>query len=214
MSAKALYSIEGGDFWIPVSELLANLPKGKKLAGELVWHAIVDYLPRDPPLDKDGKPRTPELRITDRMLQMSPWLEGFSLRFIQKGLQALSAPYEKRNKDGTFRTVNEDGVGLIYRERRRGLRTIFIIRKLKGGKKGADRPPRKQADPRTVPIQNDRKSPAASPAQIAAAARAVEQAKKGLEREPTPEEVKDHEEIMAAIRKKPRQDPLPPTSGP
>lgn len=205
MSAKALFTLESGDFWIPVNELIAQLPKDKRHAATLVWNAIVDYAPKD----------KAELRITDRMLQTSPWLEGYSLRFIQKGLQALSSPYEKRNKDGSFRTVNEDGIGLIYRERRRGLRTIFFIRKLKGGKKGTDRPQRKP-EARTVPIPNDRKSPGASAAQIAAAAAAAKKATEPPTGDVTPEDAALVEEVFgkSVVQKAMESEPLPPTSGP
>lgn len=206
MSAKALFTPGSGDYFTPVDDLIALLPRGKKTAGLLVWNAIVENIKLGKAELKPGEtePKV-EVKVTDWILSKSSWLRGYSLRFIQKGLQALS-PFDP--------DTNPDGIGLIDRKRRNGRRTIIVLARLRGG--SGKKRPQKPVDARTIPIPNDRRSVAASPAQVASSAAAVKKAQETPTGPVTPEE----EALVASIfgknviEKATATDPLPPTSGP
>jgi hypothetical protein len=117
LSAIPLFTPEGGENYTPAIDRIATLPKSKRQAALLVWNAIVGLLPKD----------RRELHVTDHMLAQSSWLKGFSERFVQKGLHALSVPTDK----------NPDGLGLIDRDRRRGLRKITVVGRLTGKDRAA-----------------------------------------------------------------------------
>lgn len=102
MSAKKLYAPSGG-YHTPVLDQIAALPRSDRSSADAAWKALCGFL----------RPGSTELRITDQMLSRSIWLEGYSLRYLRKGLAAL------------------EGLGLIERERRRGLRRIVVTGRLK-----------------------------------------------------------------------------------
>lgn len=120
MSAQAFFSHQGdGHAYSPTVELIWNLPTGQQAAATAVWSAIC----------LRTRQGSTELRITDSMLLRSPSLRGRSLQFLRKGLKALT------------------DLGMIDRERRRGLRTIFVVGRIKG----RTRPVPKVAKPLPAP---------------------------------------------------------------
>jgi len=147
MSAKALFT-PGGDYFTPVDDRIAELPKGKRHAADLVWKAIVVALP------KNGKT---ERWITDRMLCQITWLLGYSTRFAQKGLNAL------------------EGLGLIERKRRRGRRCIIVVARLQASRSTSKPKPGVEGKV-SLPIPNVGVVPDANPDQLAAAAAATQKA--------------------------------------
>ena len=107
MGAAALFLPGDGDLFIPVSIRLAGLSKGKILSRQLVYHALIDCL-------RPGMTETSEA-VTDRFLRNnSPWLQGYSVSFIQKGLRTL------------------EELGIIERHPRHGRRRIVIKVRLRG----------------------------------------------------------------------------------
>ncbi len=124
MSAKALFTPGSGDYHTPANDRIATLPKNTRVAAQLVWNAVMSLLPMD----------KTELSITDHMLKQSAWLKGYSYRFVQKGLQALSPNVFNKNTHKW-----SGGLGLIDRKRRRGLRTIIVIARLRGSDREAAR---------------------------------------------------------------------------
>ena len=155
MSARALFLPGAGDFHIPVTVRLADLPRGQKLAAWLVYSAVVNYL-------RAGNTELGE-RYTDRVLQQSPWLRGFSLRFIQKGLRILT------------------NLGLIKRIPSHGRRRIIVTGRLRGRPKPQPRAQAQagtkgQAKPKKPPGRPNPPAKPATPQQLAAAARIAAQA--------------------------------------
>ncbi len=128
MSAKALFVVDGDPYAaIPQRLAIGIIPakpaRGKHEAKEArlmerdrlqaakaVWAAIVSVLP----------PGEPVLgfRWTDRMLRQTVWLASYSLRYLQKGLEAL------------------EELEIISRKRRGGRRTITVVPCLDAGNKG------------------------------------------------------------------------------
>jgi hypothetical protein len=139
MSAKALFLPGAGDSYTPVNDRIALLPKGKRSIALACWNAIIDELPLG----------ETEVWITDWRLSKSRWLKGYSLRTIQKGLLALS-PYAPKDRDGNG--GNEDGIGLIDRERRKGRRKIIVLSRLRGRPASGQKSKQKPVDARTIPI--------------------------------------------------------------
>jgi hypothetical protein len=132
MSAAALFTAGSGDFHIPITVRLADIPKGQQLAAWRVFSAIIDFL-------RKGRTELGE-RYTDRLLHQSPWLKDYSLRFIQKGLRTLSE------------------LGLIRRVRQYGRRIITVLGRLRGRQPKHERkardPPAQKAQPEGEPIPN------------------------------------------------------------
>ena len=118
MSASALFA-KNGDFYIPVTVQLAQIPRGDRTAAWLVYSALVDNL-------RPGQTVLGE-RFTDRVLRQSPWLHGYSYRFVQKGLHVL------------------EQWGIIKRERGHGRRIITFTGRLRPSGKTA-RPEPKSPD--------------------------------------------------------------------
>lgn len=104
MSARSLFAPDG-DTYSPVPSRIKKFPTGKRLCAILVWSAITERLRHE----------SNEIKISDRWLSRSSWLEGFSLEFLRKGLESL------------------EKYGLIKRERGRGRRTIIVTGRLRGG---------------------------------------------------------------------------------
>src|SRR5262249_20544016 len=109
MSAAALFTPGAGDFHVPVSVRLADLPRGQQLAAWRVYSAILPFLPR-------GHTELGE-RFTDRILRQSPWLRDYSRRFVQKGLRILT------------------DLGIIRRIPHHGRRIIVVVGRLRGSDK-------------------------------------------------------------------------------
>lgn len=179
MSAAAMFTPGSGDFHIPVTVRLADLPRDQQLAAWRVYSAILDFLPR-------GKTQL-GVRYTDRILQQSPWLRGYSRRFIQKGLKILT------------------DLGIIRREFSEGRRIITVTGRLRGRTKtqtatgnqaGSARPAAPTAA-RPASIPNVGVVPPATPEQIAAAAAAQD---KGPEAPPSAEDQAAAEEIFRQSR--------------
>jgi hypothetical protein len=107
MSTRALFAAttEDGSYYTPVSERLADLPKGSRLSGLLCWLAIVQCLGKD-------KTETSEL-ITDKFLIRNTWLRHYQVRFVQKGLKALQ------------------DAKIIDRKRQNGRRIIIVLDRFK-----------------------------------------------------------------------------------
>jgi hypothetical protein len=149
VSASALFvptSDEGsGSYYAPVSQRIAELPRGRQHAADQVWKALMELLRRG----------QTQATVTDRMLRQTRWLRHYSLRFIQKGLQAL------------------ESLGLIERRRARGLRTIVILDRLRGRARPKPRARAEAAAPAPHPIPAGPPVPAAA---AAAAKAATEQA--------------------------------------
>lgn len=184
MSASALFVPSGGEGYTPAIARIATLPKSKRQAALLCWQAIVDFLRKD----------KPELRITDWMLRSSPWLRGFSLRFVQKGLMALSERTER----------NPDGLGLIDRIRRRGLRTIVIVARLAGRDRDQNKSTRKTTKARAVAnragqVPNVGNVPPTTQAHVDHAAAIARKAE--LLPEPTPEQIQETQELLECLRR-------------
>jgi hypothetical protein len=97
MSAAACFGPDG-DPWLPFTIRFSRIPRGERVAAMSVYAALMDLLPRG--RTELGPP------VTDAVLRRSAWLEGYSERFVQKGLKAL------------------EDAGLIARRRRHGCRTI------------------------------------------------------------------------------------------
>jgi hypothetical protein len=110
MSAKALFAVNG-DPYICVTQRITDsvLDRSRKQAATAAWEAIVSVL----------KPGESELgfRWTDRMLAQTARLREYSLRYVQKGLNALHE------------------LDLIDRLRRRGRRRIVVLGRLAAGSK-------------------------------------------------------------------------------
>lgn len=160
MSAAAMFTPGAGDFHIPVTVRLADLPRGQQLAAWRVYSAILDFLPRGK-TELDG-------RYTDRILRQSPWLRDYSPRFIQKGLKILT------------------DLGIIRRQFSEGHRIIIVTGRLRGRPNpataagdragagtGSGRPATRTAA-RPASIPNVGVIPPATPEQLAAAAAAQE----------------------------------------
>lgn len=177
MSAAALFTPGAGDFHVPVSVRLADLPRGQQLAAWRVYSAILDFLPR-------GHTELGE-RFTDRVLRQSPWLRDYSRRFVQKGLRILT------------------NLGIIRRVPQHGRRLIVVVGRLRG----SDKPkPRAKAQPRPQPakastIPNVGTVKGASPVQIAAV-RAQLVAQQAEPPAPTPEEKAEVDRILEESRRR------------
>jgi hypothetical protein len=143
MSASALFTPVAGDFFVPVSVRLATLPRCDQLCTWRVYCAILDYLPR-------GCTELGE-RFTDRVLRQSPWLEGYSSRFVQRGLQIL------------------DRIGIIRRERAHGRRRIIIVGRLRGSTKPEPQPRAGAKPTRSSSVPNVGTIVGATPEQVAIA---------------------------------------------
>lgn len=184
MSAAALFTPGAGDFHIPVTVRLKDLPRGERTAAWLVNTAILDFL-------RKGRTELGE-RYTDLVLSQSPWLRGYSLRFIQKGLRIL------------------ERIGIISRRRAHGRRTIIIVGRLRG-RPNVERKPKEgtkgKAEPKAIQSTNVVVIPA-TPEQAAAtkasldaekeAARAREEEGAGL----TAEDLAAAERLMERARQK------------
>lgn len=134
MSAKALFTVDGDQYASTPQRLAAGMIPAKPARGrhpatkarpmerdrleaaKTVWLAIVDKLPVKEPILG--------FFWTDRMLRQIVWLRAYSLRYIQKGLQAL------------------EELELIERKRRGGRRTIAVVPCLDAGKKTQHAAPR------------------------------------------------------------------------
>lgn len=177
MSAAALFTPGAGDFHVPVSVRLADLPRGQQLAAWRVYSAILDFLPR-------GQTELGE-RFTDRVLRQSPWLRDYSRRFVQKGLRILSE------------------LGIIRRILQHGRRIIIVVGRLRG----SDKPkPRAKAEPKPSPakastIPNVGTVTGATPVQVAAA-RAQLVAQQAEPPAPTPEEKAEIDRILEESRRR------------
>lgn len=177
MSAAALFTPGAGDFHVPVSVRLADIPRGQQLAAWRVYSAILDFLPR-------GQIELGE-RFTDRVLGQSPWLKGYSRRFIQKGLRILTA------------------LGIIRRIPQHGRRIIVVVGRLRG----SDKPKtRAKAEPKPTParastIPNVGIVADATPEQVAAA-RAQLDAHQAEDPEPTPEEKAEVDRFLEESRRR------------
>lgn len=177
MSAAALFTPGAGDFHVPVSVRLADLPRGQQLAAWRVYSAILDFLPR-------GQTELGE-RFTDRVLRQSPWLRDYSRRFIQKGLRILTE------------------LGIIRRIPQHGRRIIVVVGRLRG----SDKPrPRAKADATPAPtrssaIPNVGIVKGATLEQIAAA-RAQLEAHQAEPPEPTPEEKAELDQFLEESRRR------------
>jgi hypothetical protein len=176
MSAAALFLPGDGDLFIPVSIRLAALSKGRILSAHLVYQALIDCL-------RPGMTETSEA-VTDRFLQNnSPWLRGYSVSFIQKGLRTL------------------EELGIIERHPRHGRRRIVFKVRLRGRAQAPPRPStasRSRADAKDS-VPNVGTIPDTTPEQIAAAQAAI--ALTLVEPpEPSAQERAAAEEFLAASR--------------
>ena len=177
MSAAALFTPGSGDFHVPVSIRLADIPRGQQLAAWRVYSAVVDFLRR-------GQTQ-PDERFTDRILQQSPWLNGYSRRFVQKGLKTLT------------------GLGIIRRIPHHGRRLIVVTGRLRGRDQPkpaakADARPSK-AKPSSIP--NVGIIPPTTPEQLAAAQARIA-AQLAEPPEPTPEEKDALDRFMEESRQR------------
>ena len=151
MSASALFA-KNGDFYIPVTVQLAQIPRGDRTAAWLVYSALVNNL-------RPGQTVLGE-RFTDRVLRQSPWLHGYSYRFVQKGLHVL------------------EQWGIIKRERGHGRRIITFTGRLRPSGKTARPEPKSPDKPKPKPKPGPAPGPDSTPLtpeQIAAADRALQQ---------------------------------------
>jgi hypothetical protein len=184
MSAAALFLPGAGDFHVPVTVRLADIPRGHQRAAWRVFSAIIDFLRRD---------RT-ELgeRYTDRILQQSPWLKGYGRRFIQKGLKILQ------------------DLGLIQRIRQHGRRRIVITGRLRGrARLPKPQPKPKATKPASIP--NVGTVPTTTPEQLAAVQAAIAAAQ--AQPQPmTAQEQAEAQTVLDQIRARRQAAPQNPTA--
>lgn len=181
MSASALFVAGEGDYHLPLTVRLASLPRHQFEAASRAYYALIDLL-------RKGRTELGEA-VTDRFLMNnSPWLKGYSLRFVQKGLKALQ------------------DIGVIARKRQHGRRIITILVRLRGRIKPDPKAkaPAKGARPSVSMIPNVGVVADCTPEQVAASQALIAAAEAGTlpVPEPSAEDIATGQRFLEAARRR------------